>query len=201
MKDADYVWGNNQHKALLGVMYESTIRYNQSPASHANFRTQALDYLHFMHGVNPLSYTMLSNAASIGAEKSTTEIYHAWTGDGTAFDLNPIPGLITGGFNNSYGGTNGYFSGQPVLKKYKNWNTSYPENSWEITEPGIYYQAAYVRLVSKYATTNVALSLSLISFNVKLTENQQVKLIWKTEEELSSFQLLKTIRERKLTLN
>ena len=183
MKDADYVWGNNLHKALLGVMYESMIRYNQTAGSHANFRTQSLDYLHFMHGVNPLSYTMLSNVANIGAEKSTTEIYHAWTGDGTAFDQNPIPGLITGGFNNSYGGTNSYFSGQPVLKKYKNWNTSYPENSWEITEPGIYYQAAYVRLVSKYATTSTVLPLSLIDFTAKARGNQQVTLTWKTGEE------------------
>lgn len=183
MKNADYVWGNNQHKALLGVMYESMILYNQSPANHANFRTQALDYLHFMHGVNPLSYTMLSNVASIGAEKSTIEIYHVWTGDGTPFDLNPIPGLITGGFNNNYGGTNSYFSGQPVQKKYKDWNTSFPENSWEITEPGIYYQAAYIRLVSKYATTMAVLPLSLIDFNAKLADNQQVKLTWKTGEE------------------
>ena len=183
MKDNDYVWGNNLHKSLLGVMYEGMIKYNQTPANHANYRTQALDYLHFMHGVNPLSYTMLSNVASIGAEKSTTEIYHAWTGDGTSFDQNPIPGLLTGGYNKNYGGTNSYFTGQPVLKKYKNWNTSYPENSWEITEPAIYYQAAYIRLVAKYATTNTTLPLSLLNFEAKALDNQHVKLNWQTSDE------------------
>ena len=39
-------------------------------------------------------------------------------------------------------------AGQPTQKSYKDWNTGFPQNSWEITEPGIYYQASYVRLLS-----------------------------------------------------
>jgi endoglucanase len=31
-----------------------------------------------------------------------------------------------------------------------NWNNSNPENSWEITEPAIYYQASYIKLLSKF---------------------------------------------------
>jgi len=38
--------------------------------------------------------------------------------------------------------------GQPMLKSYLDFNTGFPNNSWEITEPGIYYQAAYVRLIA-----------------------------------------------------
>jgi len=37
---------------------------------------------------------------------------------------------------------------QPVQKAYKDWNTSWPENSWQITEPAIYYQAAYLKLLA-----------------------------------------------------
>ena len=37
MKDNDYVWGNNLHKSLLGVMYEGMIKYNQTPANHADY--------------------------------------------------------------------------------------------------------------------------------------------------------------------
>ncbi len=153
MKDVDYVWGNNMQKALMGVMYENMIQYNLSPSEHANFRTQALDYLHFLHGVNPLSIAMLSNTGSIGADNFATQIYHEWTGDGTIFDQNPIPALLTGGINKNFTvKTISPPANQPVQKSYKDWNTSYPENSWEITEPSISYQGAYIRLLSKYAT-------------------------------------------------
>jgi endoglucanase len=44
---------------------------------------------------------------------------------------------------------------QPPEKAYVDSNTSYdPPNpydkSWELTEPAIYYQASYVRLLSKF---------------------------------------------------
>jgi hypothetical protein len=44
---------------------------------------------------------------------------------------------------------------QPAQKAYLDFNTSWaPEKehdrSWEITEPAIYYQASYVRLLSKF---------------------------------------------------
>lgn len=154
MNDVDYVWGSNMQKALVGVMYEDMIRYNQNAAEHANYRTQALDYLHFLHGVNPLSIAMLSNTGSIGADNFATQIYHDWVGDGTIFDKNPIPALLTGGINKGFSVKKiSPPANQPVQKSYKDWNTSDPENSWEITEPAIAYQGAYIRLVSKYATT------------------------------------------------
>lgn len=156
MNDVDYVWGSNMQKALVGVMYEDMILYNQNPAEHANYRTQALDYLHFLHGVNPLSLVMLSNCGSLGADNFAMQIYHDWTGDGSIFDKNPIPALLTGGINKDFSIKSiSPPANQPVQKSYKDWNTSDPENSWEITEPAIAYQGAYIRLVSKYATTSV----------------------------------------------
>lgn len=38
---------------------------------------------------------------------------------------------------------------QPPQKSYKDWNTSWPEDSWEVTEPDIVYQAAYLNLLSR----------------------------------------------------
>ena len=38
---------------------------------------------------------------------------------------------------------------QPLQKAYKDWNTGWPENSWELTEPAIYTQAAYVQLLAR----------------------------------------------------
>lgn len=40
--------------------------------------------------------------------------------------------------------------GQPIQKSYRDWNTGWPQDSWEVTENGIYYQAAYVRALSKF---------------------------------------------------
>ncbi|MEM1217077.1 MAG: T9SS type A sorting domain-containing protein [Bacteroidota bacterium] len=34
------------------------------------------------------------------------------------------------------------------MKSYLDFNTGWPENSWEITEPAIYYQAAYLRFLA-----------------------------------------------------
>jgi hypothetical protein len=186
VKDADYVWGSNEGKSWLGVMYGQMVRYGLSFSNHASYKMAALDYLHYLHGVNPLSYMMLSNTASIGSDKPVTEIYHLWTGDGTSFDTNPIPGLVSGGMNSNYSGTNTYFSGQPIQKKYLNFNTSFPENSWELSEPAIYYQAAYLRLAATALPGNVVLPLSLLRFtgsdNKKTRQN---KLDWQTTAEVN----------------
>jgi hypothetical protein len=42
-------------------------------------------------------------------------------------------------------------TGQPAQKSYKDWNVGWPDSSWAITEPAIYYESGYVKLLSKYA--------------------------------------------------
>jgi len=39
---------------------------------------------------------------------------------------------------------------QPEQKMYLDFNNGPPEDSWTITEPAIYYQAAYIKLLSKF---------------------------------------------------
>ena len=58
---------------------------------------------------------------------------------------------------------------QPIQKSYKDWNTSYPENSWEISEVGIYVNAAYVKLLSKFAD-----STSVTSENETFSESNNI---------------------------
>ena len=41
--------------------------------------------------------------------------------------------------------------GQPVQKSYLQFNTNWPANSWEITEPSISYQSYYIRLLASFA--------------------------------------------------
>ena len=40
--------------------------------------------------------------------------------------------------------------GQPPQKSYKDFNADWPLNSWTVTENSIGYQAAYIRLLSKF---------------------------------------------------
>ncbi|MBL7818637.1 MAG: glycoside hydrolase family 9 protein [Saprospiraceae bacterium] len=193
MNDVDYVWGSNMQKALLGNMYEGMIRYNQSTAQQANFRTIALDYLHFLHGVNAMSLVMLSNTKSIGADNCVTQIYHGWTGDKTAFDLDPIPALMTGGINKNYSvHTISPPYNQPIQKMYKDWNTSDTDKSWEITEPAVSYQAAYIRLVSKFATRS---ALSPVENTLVNEDNTPLSIFPNPTDSSLSFQFGKNINE------
>jgi hypothetical protein len=36
------------------------------------------------------------------------------------------------------------------MKSYKDFNDGWPVNSWQVAEPDLGYQAAYVRLLSKF---------------------------------------------------
>jgi len=40
--------------------------------------------------------------------------------------------------------------GQPPMKSYRDFNISWPLNSWQVTENHNDYQVAYLRLLSKF---------------------------------------------------
>jgi hypothetical protein len=147
--------------------------------------------VHYFHGVNPIGKVYLSNMYQADGDSSINEIYHSWFGDGTVYDNalsspnGPPPGYVTGGANPtfqpdaSYGGTISPPQNNPIQKSYKDWNTSFPENSWELSEPAIYTQATYIRLVSKLVD-NVPcpnkLKLTIpITANIKNEVGQTIK--------------------------
>lgn len=170
----NYVWGSNQIKSKEATAILNMLTYNLNASQHTAFYQAAAGYLHYLHGTNPFGLCFLTNMKEFGAENAAREIYHTWFGDGTPWDnafsspKGPAPGFLTGGPNK-------YFSidgccpsncgsaqnnalcataalvpplNQPAMKSYKDWNTSWPQNSWQITEPAIYYQTAYIRLLS-----------------------------------------------------
>jgi len=163
LSDAGYHWGNNQVKAKTGLLFAHQLTYSLNPAQAANYRAAAAGYLHYFHGVNPLSLAYLSNMYESGADDCVNEMYHSWFGDGTLYDNaltspnGPAPGYVTGGANKNFQPDAAYVGlplippmNQPPQKSYRDWNTSWPENSWELTEPAIYYQGAYVYLLSRF---------------------------------------------------
>lgn len=165
LKTPDINWGSNQHKAHVGVLFQDMVSYGIDTSRAATYRSAAEAYLHSLHGINPLTLVHLTNMYGSGASKSANEMYHAWFGDGTIWDnaitspAGPPPGYVPGGPNPSWRPDSAYTgptleppANQPALKSYRDWNTSWPQNSWEVTEPAIYYQAAYVHLLSRLLT-------------------------------------------------
>jgi hypothetical protein len=45
---------------------------------------------------------------------------------------------------------------QPIQKSYKDFNDGWPVDSWTVTEAGIYTNAAYVRMLSKFCSQTCA---------------------------------------------
>lgn len=160
-----YHWGSNNTRANVASINFDMFTYNIDAANHAEYKIRAEEILHYYHGVNPFNMVYLTNMVSYGAEKSVSEIYHSWYSNGSDWDnINspkggPAPGYVPGGVNKDYKNGSGTClltppCNQPIQKAYREWNTSWPENSWEITEPGIYYQSAYIKMLSNFVTTN-----------------------------------------------
>ena len=171
-----YWWGSNSTKAARGSVYTQAIVAGVGNRPQTDYLNAASDYLHYIHGVNPLNKVYLSNMGRYGAENSVTQFYHAWFKDGSVWDAvgsskyGPAPGFLVGGPNDGYsrneccnsvcGGdgdklckipANGPPSGQPPSKSYADFNDGWPLNSWEVTENSNSYQIAYIRLLSKFA--------------------------------------------------
>jgi len=155
LPDAQYHWGSNMVMANTGHSNFEIIRTGIAPSEAAGLAERGAAHLHTLHGVNPMGITYLSNMGDFGAERSVDEIYHYWFADGSRFDsastssIGPAPGYVPGGPNAGYSGQQSPPAGQPISKSWFDWNTpSDFDRPWEITEPAIYYQSAYVALLA-----------------------------------------------------
>lgn len=174
----DYTWGSSKHKCSVGLMYWKIDYLNLDPSNQTLALTSAEDYIHYMHGVNPMNLVYLTNMGAYGAENSANQIYHTWFHEGTDWDdastslYGPAPGIVPGGANTNYAVDGCCPSGcgsvnnnakctavdlstllnQPKQKSYLDFNQSWPLNSWEVTENSMGYQAEYIRLLSKFVS-------------------------------------------------
>ncbi len=173
LKAEEYTWGSNRTVSRKGQTFHNLIDYQIGNVEAAEVRDTALDYLHYIHGTNPQAMVYLSNMYSLGVHSSVNEFYHSWFTNGSALwdrvgtsTYGPAPGFLVGGPNPSYDWDGNCTSGspnagcgsaapnppkgQPAMKAYLDFNTSWPLNSWQITENHNDYQVAYVRLLSKF---------------------------------------------------
>lgn len=156
MNPEAYHWGSNTVRASFGFAALLAAQYGElATQDQDRLRQRAENMLHSFHGVNPLSAVLMSNMGSLGAELSMKHIWHERYGFGTPFASNPPPGYVVGGPNQSFGGQKGdkggevdWIKSQPRAKAYADFSEGWPKNSWELSEPAIYYQAAYIRLLA-----------------------------------------------------
>lgn len=154
MPDEQYHWGSNAVKAMYGISnYDAYLVGNNSEINQKS-KQRALDTLHYFHGINPLGLVYLSNMYDNGAEHSVNELHHDWFGHGIYDNAlkspsGPAPGYLTGGPNQNYSGDASVTTEYP-MRAYLDSNNKYHEmRMWEITEPAIYYQSAYLKLLSR----------------------------------------------------
>lgn len=172
MRKDSYHWGSNNARAAFGNTNYDVLQHGlAAPADRASFEERVAGILHSFHGVNPMQLVYLTNMYADGGDACADEAYHTWFRDkdpkwdnARTSELGPAPGYVTGGPNKKYcEGQNpkehacakSPVRDQPPEKAYLDVNTSYePANqydkSWELTEPAIYYQASYIRLLSKF---------------------------------------------------
>jgi hypothetical protein len=141
---------------------------------------------------------MLSNMYAYGGDSCVNEFYHSWFGNGTIWDnvftslYGPPPGYVPGGPNKDFSILSmSPPAGQPPQKAYKEWNTGWNgvanENSWEITEPAIYYQAAYISLLVRVMATGLTNPLPLHRITLTAERNGSgVLLKWETDNTADS---------------
>jgi endoglucanase len=178
----DYTWGSNKGKAMQARLYQLAALYSTDPMLSEISLAAALEYAHYIHGVNPLGLVYLTNMAPAGASHSAATMFHGWFAYGTRWQQvteqlpGPPPGFLVGGPNPQYSideccrapvGSPAYrcygaktFSlcqrslrpplGQPPAKSYLQYNDPWPANSWAISEPSLYYQSYYVRLLAAF---------------------------------------------------
>ncbi len=197
VNNGNYTWNSNQTKSRQGNMFLAMNDYTLNAPNATNYHNAASGFVHYMHGVNPNTKVYLSNMKKYGAENSVNQFYHAWFYNGSALwdevgvsTYGPAPGYMPGGPNPSYGkdvcctttcSTQPGCAmnvtppmGQPIQKSYKDFNDSWPVNSWEITEAGIYTNAAYVRMLSKFCSTGCIVSTGVS--NLKQNASTSLKL-------------------------
>jgi len=157
-------WGSNSVMARTGTLYLDAARLAADAGVAARYRARALDYLHYLHGANPLGKTYLTNMGAFGAEASVMKVYRNWQTQA------PVPGFLVAGPNPDYdrdaccpescgspesdaaclGERLSPPYGQPPLKSYLDFDQGWPLNSWQVSEHSNGSQAAYLRLLANF---------------------------------------------------
>ena len=100
-----YTWGSNKGKAMQARLFQLAAMYSTDKRISESGFAAALEYVHYIHGVNPLGMVYLTNMAPAGASHSAVTMFHGWFAYGTRWQQvteqlpGPPPGFLVGGPN------------------------------------------------------------------------------------------------------
>jgi endoglucanase len=104
----DYTWSSNQIKMAQARLFQHLAKFGSGDTA-AKAAGAAADYVHYLHGVNPLGLVYLTNMQRAGAEHSARTMFHFWFAEKspkwdemTPATAGPAPGYLTGGPNTSF---------------------------------------------------------------------------------------------------
>jgi hypothetical protein len=135
---------------------------------------QALNYWHYLNGLNAMNMLYQTNMADFGGEHSVFQAYHSWFCYGSSlYDGKPAavdevfypyyaadsqvsvhgtsPGHVVGGPNRYYSGNQTPPANQVYYHRfYRDWHyeDTGQRRSWEVNETAIYYTGSYLCLGS-----------------------------------------------------
>lgn len=101
----DYTWGSNKAKAMQARLFQLVALHSTDSNLSEKSLAAAMEYAHYIHGVNPLGLVYLTNMAPAGASHSAMTMFHAWFAHGTRWQRSteylpgPPPGFLVGGPN------------------------------------------------------------------------------------------------------
>jgi len=169
--DPSFHWGSIMPMCATGIVNHMAIQNGLAGKPDAGFTRRAQNVVHFVNGVNPFNTVYISNMYALGADNCVNRVYHEWFNRNSKWgdsktSIGPPPGYLAGGPNKDFkrdGCCDGWCSdqklcavdvsaavGQPVLKMYIDENYAWPVNTWQFSEPAIYYQAYYIRLLAPF---------------------------------------------------
>jgi hypothetical protein len=103
----DFTWGSNQIKMAQARLYQLLAKYGTGSVAETA-AAAAEEYVHYLHGVNPIGLVYLTNMQRAGAEHSAKTLFHSWFADKSKWDEvssstpGPAPGFLVGGPNPSF---------------------------------------------------------------------------------------------------
>ncbi|HEY5958158.1 MAG TPA: glycoside hydrolase family 9 protein [Polyangiaceae bacterium] len=105
---ANYTWSSNQIKMAQARLFQYLAKLG-SGSNAESAVAAAEDYVHYLHGVNPLGLVYLTNMKRAGAENSAKTMFHTWFADHSSkwdevssSTPGPAPGFVVGGPNTSF---------------------------------------------------------------------------------------------------
>ncbi|MGL4629772.1 MAG: glycoside hydrolase family 9 protein [Leadbetterella sp.] len=181
-------YGSNNITSVQAAETMDFLVYNLRSSDHSKYKEKALSAINFMHGQNALGVCFLTNMYGVGGDLCADEMWHTWFDVNSKYDnvnsgcnkIGPAPGLLVGGINRYGTGNlkvkigptqfNALVSDQPVEKMFSNKNStvsgacpteesSYSYSTpWEYNEPGIYYQASYIRALAHFVARYISVA-------------------------------------------